>query len=244
MQALQIRFTQGPMQGTTKQYDLGYLLIGREPRPEVDQQALILTGADGSVSRNHVALFDRDGQVILQNISGNGTRVDGTLIIEEAVLKPGAQITIGSHHQLEVKWQLVGRQKQEDKDAKAPAATKAASSGLLASPVVRALLAVYLVAIIGVAAYLSWQGGRNASIPDDWPQLSAAYEAYQPTEISAAEKTRRANLAEALLVRLRVLRANERTYEVKRLCRVLMRLDADIQSPIYRYGATCLGSIN
>lgn len=244
MQALQISFIQGPMQGMSKHYDLGEVVIGREPRPEPGQQALVLTGADGSVSRNHASLFDRDGQVVLRNISGNGTRVDGTLIIEEAILKPGAKIAIGSHHQFEVQWQLVGRQKQESQDTKAPNAAKVASSGILASPVVRALVAVYLLAIIAVAGYLSWQGGRDTTIPDDWPALSAAYEAYQPEELDEAEKARREQIAKAILVRLRVLRANENNQAVKRLCRKLMRLDADIQSPIYRYGAQCLGSMN
>jgi hypothetical protein len=245
MQELQISFTAGPMSGQSSLHELGSLVLGREPRPGPGQQALLLPGADSSMSRNHLLLFDRNGEVVLENLSGNGTRVNGKLVMEQAVLKPGANIDVGSHHSFRVQWELLGGQQPstQEKVSAVKSASSVASSGLLGSPVVRTLLVVYIAAIIAVAGYLSWRGDRKGEIRDDWPELSAAYADYQPAGLEESEKARRAQLAEAILVRLRVLRANERKEAVERLCRELMRLDADIKSPVYLYGAKCLGSI-
>lgn len=244
MQDLQINFTQGNMAGEAMNYAVGSLVIGREPRPEPGQEALTIVGADGSISRNHATLADRAGDVILHNHSGNGTQVNGSLVMDEAVLKPGDVIGLGSRHSFTVHWQLVGKQAGQEQASPKEKASSVASSGLLGSPVVRALLVVYLAAILAVAAYLGWRGDGGREIRDDWPQLQQDYEQYQPQGLDEAEKLRRAEMAEAMLVRLRVLRANNRDREVTRLCQELMRLDADIRSPIYRYGAKCLGSLD
>jgi|GEM_PF-2462670 len=247
MQDLRIVFNSGPMAGETSRYDLGTVVIGREPRAEEPGQSLlVLRGADGAVSRNHATIFDREGLVYLNNTGGNGTRVDGKLVFEETPLSPGTVVSIGDNHAFKLDWQSAG---QAQRDAKAretnkTTTTKVASSGMLASPVVRSLLIVYLLAIAAVAVWLNWRGSLGGEIPDDWPRLAAAYEAYQPAEVSEAEKARRARLAEAMLVRLRVLRTNERVDDVHSLCRELMRLDSDIESPLYRYGAKCLGRKN
>jgi pSer/pThr/pTyr-binding forkhead associated (FHA) protein len=241
MQDLRIIFASGPMAGESSSYDLGSLLVGREPNPDPDQRSLTLRGADGSVSRNHALIFDRDGDVVLQNSGTNGTSVNGKLILEEARLKPGDTITIGANHEFKVDWQLVGNAARNDRNKKEkPAAVT--STGPLRSPLVRTLLVVYLLGIVAVALWFSWRGGAPKTIGDDWPELGAAYEAYEPANVDAKEKARRTRYAEAILVRLRVLRANERDEDVRRLCRELMRLDSDILSPLYRYGARCLGS--
>lgn len=245
MQDLRIVFTRGPMAGESSEYDLGTVIIGREPRPEPGQEPLVLRGADSSVSRNHTVLIDRDGAVVLQNTGANGTRVDGVLVLEEAILKPGAVIRIGDNHDFTVDWQRAGQhQPGKSQDAKPESVSRVASTGLLGSPLVRTLLVVYLLGIIAVAVWLNWRGGLGGQIQDDWPELSVAYEAYNAPGVDAAEKARRTRLAEAMLIRLRVFRANEREADIQRLCRELMRVDADIQSPLYRYGARCLGSAN
>lgn len=244
MQDLRIEFSRGPMAGETSRFDLGTVVVGREPRSEEPGQSLlVLRGADGAVSRNHALIYDRDGLVYLKNTGGNGTKVDGKLTFEETPLSPGSVISIGSNHEFTLDWQGAGLDSRSAKarEAKKKTTTKVASTGMLASPVVRSLLVVYLLGIAAVAVWLSWRGSLGAEVPDDWPRLGAAYESYQPEGVSEAEKARRARLAEAMLVRLRVLRTNERTKDVHRLCRELMRLDSDIESPLYRYGAKCLG---
>lgn len=241
MQDLRIAFARGPMAGESSSHDLGALLIGREPNPEAGQQSLMLRGADSSVSRNHALIFDRDGEVVLQNSGANGTAVNGKLVLEETQLKPGDTIAIGANHEFRVDWQLVGSAARNASDRKEKSAP-VTSSGPLRSPIVRTVLAVYLLGILAVALWFSWRGGAPEEITDDWPELGAAYKEYEPAGVDAKEKARRTRYAEAILVRLRVLRANERDEDVRRLCRELMRLDADIQSPLYRYGARCLGS--
>jgi pSer/pThr/pTyr-binding forkhead associated (FHA) protein len=242
MQDVTIRFASGPMSGESGQYELGAVLLGREPRPEPGQQSLVLRGADGSVSRSHALISDRDGKVVLTNISGNGTRVDGNLVMEEIVLKPGSTIAIGGNHEFGVEWQVVSGRERADQATGEKKQAKVTSSGPLASPLVRALLAVYLVGLVAVAGWLSWRGDGRGDIGDDWPELARAYADYEAPGVDEEEKARRARLAQAMLVRLRVLRVNERDRDVEKLCREMMRIDADTRSPIYRYGAKCLGS--
>lgn len=244
MQDLRIVFNRGPMAGESSRYDLGTVVVGREPRSEEPGQSLlVLRGADGAVSRNHALIYDRDGLVYLKNTGGNGTKVDGKLTLEETPLRPGAVIAIGDNHEFTLDWQGAGHDSRSARarDEGKRTTTKVASTGMLASPVVRSLLIVYLLGIAAVAVWLNWRASLGGEIADDWPKLDAAYEAYQPVGVSEAEKARRTRIAEAMLVRLRVLRTNERTRDVHRLCRELMRLDSDIESPLYRYGAKCLG---
>jgi hypothetical protein len=176
-------------------------------------------------------------------LGANGTVVNGKLLQDEAVLKPGDVIEIGQSHEFRVDWTLVGTEARAKTDKKRES-KPVTSSGALSSPLVRTLLAVYLCGIGAVALWFSWSSETGKQIADDWPALSAAYESYDSTDVDAKEKAKRARYAEAILVRLRVLRANERDDDVRRLCRELMRLDSDIRSPLYRYGALCLGSMD
>ncbi len=240
MRELSIEFKQGPMAGEFSRFDIGQLLIGREPRPEPGQLSLVLRGAESSVSRNHALLEFRNGEVMLVNQGGNGTLVNGKLYTGETALKPGDTIGVGESHEFSVSWELVGQGQATPLPAKTNAAA-VASSGPLSSPLVRAVLVVYLGVILAVAAWFGLKGEGHDILRDDWPALSEAYAEYQPPGADAAQKQRRTQLAQAAMVRLRVLRANERHNDVKRLCRELMRLDSDIASPLYRYGARCLG---
>ncbi len=159
MHDLHIQFTDGPMTGEHGQYELGSLVIGREPRPEPGQLMIVLRGADPAVSRNHAIVLDVDGEVVLRNLSGNGTRVEGKVVMEEAVLQPGNSITVGQNHSFTVSWQVVGqRQAAKQKLSAGDSAAEVASSGLLGSPIVRSLLAIYLLGIIGVAAWFGLRG--------------------------------------------------------------------------------------
>lgn len=242
MQDVLIRFKKGSMAGQIFQHTVGELAVGREPRPESGQESLVLVGADDAVSRTHMLLQDKNGEMTVRNLGANGTKVNGKLVTESAKIESGAVIAIGKHHEFSVSWQLVGGRKK--KDQKAAATESVASSGLLGSPMVRAILGFYLLAMVAVAAYLSIAGGNNSKHDDEWPALSAAYEEYQPSELTADEKNARAEKAKAALIQLRVLRTNDMEDDIKLLCRKLMHIDSDINSPIYQYGAKCLGNVN
>ena len=237
-----IRFTKGSMKGQVFQHTLGGLVIGRGPVADRDQETLVLVGASESVSRSHTLLHDRDGEVIVENLGANGTKVDGKLNTDAVAITTGAKISIGSQHEFIVSWQLIGSQGESEDTA--TTAETVGKSGLLASPMVRVILAVYILGIVGIAAYLSLAVGKGGNYQDDWPELAARYEAYQPEGLGAEQKAARASRAEAILVKLRVLKTNDQHREVKQLCRELMSLDSDIKSPMYQYGAKCLGEVN
>ncbi|MFT4520721.1 MAG: hypothetical protein ACI9JM_003126 [Halioglobus sp.] len=243
MRDVRLKFTKGPMASEVHHAELGSLVIGREPREtQAEQATLMLRGADSSVSRNHAALHDRDGKIILENISGNGTTVDGKLTVDDIELQPNTTIGIGSDHVFTIDWQVIRSQSVKSAQDKVnePAI---GSSGMLASPVVRAVIGLYLLGMIVVGVWFGMGGAGDTKINDDWPDLVAKYEKYNPAGLSDVEKTARKGQAQDMVIRLRVLRVNEQENDAKRLCREIMQLDADVNSPLYRYGARCLGSI-
>lgn len=242
MQDVLIRFKNGSMAGQIFQHTVGSLAVGREPQPEAGQESLVLVGADDAVSRTHMLLLDEIGEITVRNLGANGTKVNGKLVTESVKIESGAIIAIGKHHEFSVSWQLVGGRK--DKDSKTDDAESVASSGILGSPMVRAILGFYILSMVAVAAYLSISAGKNSKYDDEWPALSAAYEAYQPAALTIDEKNERAAEAKSALIQLRVLRTNDMEDDIKLLCRKLMHIDSDIHSPIYQYGAKCLGDVN
>ncbi|MFK7977175.1 MAG: FHA domain-containing protein [Halioglobus sp.] len=242
MQDVLIRFKKGSMAGQIFQHTVGSLAIGREPQQEPGQESLVLVGAGDAVSRTHMLLLDDSGEMIVRNIGANGTKVNGKLVTESEKIESGATIAIGKHHEFSVSWQLVGgrkvtKQKSEDIES-------VASSGMLGSPMVRAILGFYILSMVAVAAYLSIAAGSGSKYDDDWPELSAAYEDYQPANLTMDEKANRAEKAKSTLIQLRVLHMNDMDDDIKLLCRKLMHIDSDIHSPIYQYGAKCLGNVN
>ncbi len=241
MHSVTLVFTRGPMEGERAEYDLGALTFGREPSPqESGQVTMVLKGAESSISRNHATLLDSDEGVVLRNLSGNGTLVDGKLVLEDSVLKSGSTIRVGASHEFEVTWELVGGADagREESSISAGALVKA---GPLASPVVRALLVVYLLGILGVVGWLMTRPADGTHVADDWPALEASYTQYVTENLDETVSAMRVEKAAAIVKQLRVLRIKGRTEDVNRLCRELMAMDADINSPIYRYGAKCLG---
>ena len=67
----------------------GTVEVGRECA------GVILT--DAKVSRHHLSLSERDGDVVLTDMgSSNGTFVDGTRVVDPLVLTPGTRVTLGS----------------------------------------------------------------------------------------------------------------------------------------------------
>lgn len=242
MHSVTLVFTQGPMKGESMQRDLGALTLGREPSAlEPGQMTVLLRGADGSVSRNHATLLDEGGRVLLRNVSGNGTLVDGKLVLEDAVLRPGSKVKVGSSHEFVVEWQVVGAAASKEK-SEGISTSALMNAGPLASPVVRAVLVVYLGGLLAILAWLMLGSSGDLYVADDWPELEQAYASYETPTLSNEERARRLAFAQQTVSRVRVLRIKERSADVHKLCRELMSLEADINSPIYRYGAKCLGS--
>jgi pSer/pThr/pTyr-binding forkhead associated (FHA) protein len=235
MQDVTITFTAGPMKDGEFEFEVGNLPIGRQPGPN----GLELMHADQSVSRVHAELVEHEGQITLQNHSPNGTTVAGKLVLDTVPIRPGTKVQVGNSHVFEVSWtSFTASQRDKGKDKKGQ---NVASQGLLASPLVRSVIGVYLLGMVVLVIWLSISGG-DRKVTDDWPQLAKAYAAYQPEGVSAETLSENAARAEILVHELRVFKTQGQRNNVRQLCREIMSIDQDINSPLFRYGARCLGS--
>lgn len=235
MQDISIRFVAGPMAGSSAEFEVGRLIIGRLP----GAGGLELKHADSSVSRVHAELIEDQGKIEIKNHSSNGTTVSGNLVLDSAPIEPGAQIQIGDDHVFEVHWasfDTTDRKSHTEGKGDEPS-----SQGILASPVVRTVMAVYLLGMVAVGVWVSGSGS-GGEITDDWPGLASVYASYQPKGISPDVLAQRATQAEFLVRKLRVSKTLGQGNEVEKICREIMSLDGDHQSPLFQYGAACLGS--
>jgi hypothetical protein len=208
-------------------------MIGRQP----GNGGVELKGAETSVSRQHAQLVEDGGNIVIRNKSPNGTVVNGKLMLDQAVIKSGAKIGI-DQFEFELEWKTFGAE-TIIKQSKGPS-SDALKKGALASPVLRAVLAVYLggIVLVGLWVVLSPDEGVAG---DDWPALAAAYQEYQGDSEAAEEWQARELRAEELVRELRALRTRDIDSEKTELiCRELMRIDGDARSPLYLYGARCL----
>lgn len=234
MQDVTIMFTSGPMRERRFEFEVGRVVIGRLP----GGGGLELKGADTSVSREHAVLEEADGDIELCNLSPNGTTVDGKLVLDRIKVMPGAKVSIGDQHAFELNWTSF---ETRIDDVAAKKAAKSAKKGPLSSPIVRAVLGVYLAGIIGVALWLGVFSDAEAIAGDDWPGLEAAYLAYEPAGLTDEERQLRMERARTLVRELRALRTQGIEQDSSTICREMMRIDRDSQSPFYLYGAQCLG---
>lgn len=235
MQDISISFIAGPMAGSNAEFEVGRLTIGRLP----GAGGLELKHADSSISRVHAELIEDQGKIEIKNHSSNGTTVSGKLVLDSAPIEPGVQIQIGDNHVFEVNWasfNTTGRKSHTEGKAE-----ESSSPGLLASPVVRAVMGVYLLGMVAVGIWVS-DFGSGDEVTDDWPGLARAYVSYQPKGISSDVLAQRATQAEVLVRKLRASKTQGLSQEVENICREIMGLDGDYQSPLFQYGAACLGS--
>lgn len=238
MQDVTVTFVAGPLQGHKYEFEVGRVVIGRLP----GSGGLELTGADSSVSRAHAELMEQDGDVELRNLSPNGTRVDGKLIIDKVTIQSGARIEIGPNHPFEIEWASYQQHFATDLD-KTLVSRPVAKQGPLSSPIVRSVIGVYLAAIAGVAIWLGLSSADETIAADDWPALEAAYVAFDAGELSDAERQSRLAQAELLIRELRALRTRGGNREIESICREIMRIDRKTESPLFQYGAQCLASL-
>jgi len=238
MLTIAITFQTGPQKGITQEVNIGTLVVGREPVAEGDQQALVLPGAGASVSRTHFEISYALGEVKLRGISANGTKAKDKSIAEECVLSPGAIVSPSDEVSLKLDWTPVVARATEQQKKKEP--TNLAKSGPLASPVIRAVIGVYLLGIVGVAV---WLGGSSGSTGFDSGASKRLLDSYRRwgTEIYSPA-TLEANLesVEYEMDRLRVALATGNRKAAKQICLSLRALDEDRTSPVYAYAAKCI----
>ena len=233
MQDIEITFTGGPLKGRSAELEVGKVLIGRQP----GAGGVELKGADTSVSRRHALLVDDGGDITVRNKSPNGTVVNGKLVLDQVVIKSGATIQIDVF-EFQLEWKTFGA----DTVIKKPKTSSpdVLKKSALSSPILRAVLAVYLGGILLVGLWVALIPDDGLA-DDDWPTLVAAYQEYQGEEVSAEAWQAREMRAQQLVRELRALRTRDpEGGNTERICRELMSIDGDVDSPLYRYGVRCL----
>jgi hypothetical protein len=237
MQDVTISFIDGPLRGRSYEFEVGRVLIGRLP----GKAGLELKGADTSVSRVHVELLEHGGGIKLRNMSPNGTKVDGKIILESVEIRPGARIDVGANHPFTIDWTSFQAYSDADKTVQTKVAP--ASQGPLSSPIVRAVIGVYVIGMLVVGLWLGISDDGELAAADEWPALLIEYEYYRANEMPEDMRSARVAQAELLVRKLRVLRTQDIYRGQERICRQIMTIDRDSKSPFYRYGAMCLGSL-
>lgn len=226
-------FRRGPLEGKQIPLRLGRVTLGREPGPEG-----VTLPRDHAVSRQHGELYVEDGQVVYRNLSVNGTIVNRKIVQETRVLAPGDELGFGSDHLVEVRFRAAARKEPEEEAGE----KGLLSSGPLRNPVVRVVLIAYLVGLVAVVVWVKLQGGSSAERA--FQRVREAYSAgYQPEGVPEEELTARLEQAEVLVRKLTTFERTENWTEARAACRELMALDADPQSPLYRFGARRLGDL-
>jgi len=230
---VEIRVVNGPMAGHTERIDLGRKVLGREPGAD----GLLLTG-DEHLSRRHAELSERDGEVWLQNLSRNGSVVNGKLVQSEARLRPGTEIRLGDRHRLEVRYRPVRQRPVTGDDVSGGLL----STGPLAKPAVRIALAAYLLGMVFLAVGFSLRD--DSDVLSEFAEIHQEYEtSYRPEGVSQDALQRRAEQARMLVQQMAAKERAGLDAEARRACRSLMALDSDPSSPIYRYAARSLGRL-
>ena len=237
MQDVTLAFIGGPLQGQRIELEVADqgVIIGRQP----DRGGLELKGADSSVSRSHARLLSSGGDIVLENLSPNGTKVNEQVTLDRVTLQPGDQVTIGDRYAFSIQWKSFAAELARGMETEEPGSV--VSQGALASPVVRAVIAVYLLGMVGVAVWFALQDS-DTGIPDEWAALELAYQDYVAEGVSDQERAARIARADALVEEIRILRTRKVRTGVSSICREIMSLDKDVRSPFFQYGAACVGS--
>lgn len=236
MQDVTITFTDGPLRDRTYEFEVGKVLIGRLP----GSAGLELKGADTTVSRVHAELRERDGDIEIHNVSPNGTSVNDKLILDSVTLRPNARIRIGGNHSFTVNWTTFDDYAKADNTVQTKVVPT--SEGPLSSPIVRAVLGIYLIGMVALGVWLMIADDSGAAVPDDWPALISEYENYAMDEMPEELRASRVARAKFLVRELRAQKTQGMARDAEQICREMMSIDGDPRSPFYRYGARCLGS--
>lgn len=229
----------GPMAGTQRDIDLaalpsGKLILGRDPGPG----GWILDG-DTTVSRLHGELTCEAGDLIYTNLSANGSGVDSGLLMGRQALKPGSFVKIGAH-EIEVRF-------EPPPSSRRTVEVEAGSlwrHGPLGKPLVRAVLAVYLVALLAVAVLLALRGGGSTDRAFEEARQAYVERYLKAAHLPESETARRLERADALVAELEAHVRGERWSLAEDICRELMALDdGDTRSPLFLFAAGRLGKL-
>jgi hypothetical protein len=231
MQDVKVTFISGPQKGQVQEFEVGDVVIGRLP----GARGLELQSADADVSRQHARLAEKEGGVELYNLSPNGTLVGGKIILDSVALEPGTEVAIGANHSFVLDWAVFATGSVNE----ANQAAKTKSPGALASPVIRAVLVVYLLGMVAMVFWLS-SSDEQALSADEWPQLVAAYEGYESPGLTEELRAERLARVEELMYEAQALQIRGLDKHLGPICREIMGVDNNVRSPLFQYGAKCL----
>jgi len=253
---LKIVVEQGGASGTELPLSGGAVVIGRDPRAD-----MVVSG-DETVSKRHVEVTVRGDEVLLRNLSPNGTLVNGRPVME-APLTAGDSIAIGLHTLLRVRPYVAAppapavpapRAGGIDTDktvAWAPPrvapsvppagtepAAEPAAAGRLKLPVwLVAYLALMVVAFIGLLVMRMLDPG-----PPGLTEIQAREQAFATANrLADVETARVLRLLETAVVHER--RGDERSaYEIYREM-LGARWPVQPESPAYRYATSRIATL-
>lgn len=233
-----LNLQQGPMAGRKKDVEVGpppqgKLVIGRDPGAE----GLMLEG-DSTVSRRHLEILQQRGDLLLNNLSSNGTAVDGEIVLGQRMLTPGVLLGLGTHV-VEVQFSAVVTRRSASRSEGPNSATMRPRM----SPLIKAVLGVYLLGLVGLGVFLAGRGGEAMT-----STYAAAREEYSTRyavahSMAQGDLERRLNEADQLVVELMGHLRSERWQLAEDTCRQLMDLDRDVHSPMYRFALRSLGEL-
>lgn len=244
MMNVKLQFHAGPMRGDRHEVNLGTLVVGREPQIEGGETSFKLAGATQAISRSHFKLIYRLGCVYLQNLSANGTKIEGKVVFEEQELAPGTVVEPEEGTRITLSWtplRRVGAYTDTTKEAET--STSVLNSGPLASPLVRIILAVYLLAIVGLAVWLSQGNSKTAYNAEEIATLIARYEVWANNNYDEKVVAAKLDVIDKRTATLQVLLSQGDRRAARVICRELMAVDGSIKSPLYQYAATCLSKL-
>lgn len=229
----------GPSTGRHREIELGSLahpwILGRDPGP-----GGFLLEADSTVSRRHGQLLVEHGRLVYENLSPNGTLVDGTLALGRKTLESGSVLAFGQH-EIEVRFaRPASAAPGSDPDG---AGASLWQHGPLARPAVRAALAVYLLGLLALSVVFLLRGPADPRA--SYLEARAEYaDAYLPSlALDPREQARRLDRADFLAAELGAHVEAERWASARTACRRLMDLDGESESPLFRYAAQRLGEL-
>lgn len=241
---VKLQFDSGPMRGDRHEVDLGTLVVGREPQIEGGETSFKLAGATQAISRSHFKLIYRLGCVYLQNQSANGTKVDGKVVFEEQELAPGTVVEPEQGTRITLSWTPLRRMGADtDTSKESESSASVLNSGPLASPLVRIVLAVYLLAVAGFAVWLSQDNSENAYNAQEVATLKSQYEVWANNNYDEKVVAAKLDVIGKRTETLQVLLSRGDRHAARVICRELMAVDGSIKSPLYQYAATCLSKL-
>lgn len=234
---VQVKVVAGRPHQDTLDLDPGRCTIGSE----IDAGLDVLLTEDPAVQPRHAELLEEDGELMLQLLvpdskaSVNRKRIQQNTATK---LKPGSEVRLGKSSILKFEFRLSGTSELSSKKAE-----PWWRSGKLADPRVRWGLAIYLLALVAVAVAFQLRG--EATAQDQYAKARTSYQVWcRDQGMPDQEVERRLSQADPLVQSLFALKNIEDWDDAKAACRKLMAIDGEPNSPLFKFAARQLGSLN